>query len=436
MDLEKDRDSKDSLPPISKETDAEKAQQPPLKSDPTVFPDGGWEAWLVVAGGWCTVTASFGWINCIGVFQEYYGSHQLSHYSPSTVAWITSVQSFMLFFWGTAAGKFVDDYGPRWPILMGSFLHIFGLMMTSISTEYYQFFLSQSICSAIGCSFIFFPTITAAASWFLKHRALAFGIMVSGSSMGGIYLPIMIDRLLPKVGFGWTMRITAFLLFGLLIFGNLTVKSRLPPSKRPFKFKDFVSPLAEVPFLIFTISAFFVYLGGFLPFQFLIAQAIQEGMSPTLAGYLIPILNAGSVFGRIVPAHLGDKYGTFNVMIAFTAFGAIIDLALWLTAHGNAAIIVFAVLYGIASGCTLSILPAMVASISDVKQLGVRTGVMYAFSSTGVLVGGPIAGAIVAAQGGGYSGLKIFAGVTWFVGVVFAIFSRTAQIGWKIKAKV
>ena len=28
------------------------------------FPDGGLEAWLVVLGGFCTVFASFGWINC------------------------------------------------------------------------------------------------------------------------------------------------------------------------------------------------------------------------------------------------------------------------------------------------------------------------------------------------------------------------------------
>jgi hypothetical protein len=32
--------------------------------DPTAFPDGGWEAWLVVAGGFCTLFCSFGWINC------------------------------------------------------------------------------------------------------------------------------------------------------------------------------------------------------------------------------------------------------------------------------------------------------------------------------------------------------------------------------------
>jgi hypothetical protein len=61
-------------------------------------------------------------------------------------------------FQGPVAGKLVDNYGPRWPILAGSFLHIFGLMMTSISKEYYQFFLAQAVCSAIGCSFLFYPS--------------------------------------------------------------------------------------------------------------------------------------------------------------------------------------------------------------------------------------------------------------------------------------
>jgi hypothetical protein len=64
----------------------------------------------------------------------------------------------MLFFWGIVAGKAVDDYGPRWPSVFGSFMHVFGLMMTSISDKYYQIFLAQSVCSAIGCSFLFYPS--------------------------------------------------------------------------------------------------------------------------------------------------------------------------------------------------------------------------------------------------------------------------------------
>lgn len=37
-----------------------------------------------------------------------------------------------------------------------SFIHIFGFMMISVSTEYYQFLLAQGICSPIGACAIFF----------------------------------------------------------------------------------------------------------------------------------------------------------------------------------------------------------------------------------------------------------------------------------------
>ena len=236
--------------------------------------------------------------------------------------------------------------------------------------------------------------------------------MVSGSSVGGVVLPIMVQHLIVEVGFGWAMRITAFLFFGLLILGNIFVKSRLPPVRKPFTLKEYFMPFVEIPFLLLTIGSLFLYFGAFLPFNFIIVQAKEEGMSTNLASYLIPIINAASIFGRILPAHLGDVYGVFNVCIIFTLFSGVISLALWLPAASNAPVIVFALLYGFASGLTLAIIPALVASISDIQKLGFRVGMLYAFSAFGALFGSPIAGAIVTSQDGGYSGLKIFCGVT------------------------
>ncbi|KAI0012626.1 major facilitator superfamily domain-containing protein [Xylariaceae sp. FL0662B] len=397
--------------------------------DPNAFPDGGFEAWFCIAGGFCTVFSSFGWVNCIGVFQDHYQANQLSSYSPSDVAWIPATESFVLFFVGLFSGKLADNYGPRWPLLFGSVLHIFGLMMVSISKEYYQIFLSQSIVSGIGTSFLFYPTVAAAGTWFKRHRALAFGIMVSGSSLGGVVLPIMVQHLIEDVGFGWAMRITAFLLLGLLIFGNIAVKSRLAPVWKPFTLKEYFLPFAEIPYLLLAIGSFFVYVGAFLPFNFIIVQAKEAGMPINLTTYLVSIINAASIFGRILPAHLGDVYGVFNVCILFTAFSGVISLALWLPAATTAPIIVFAVLYGFASGLTLAIIPALVASISDIQKLGFRVGTLYAFSSFGALFGSPIAGAIVTSQDGGYSGLKIFCGITLLAGAAFIIFSRIKLVG-------
>lgn len=143
-------------------------------------------------------------------------------------------------------------------------------------------------------SLIFSRAIAAVGTWFTKHRAIAFGIVTAGSSLGGVVLPIMVNHLVVRVGFGWAMRSIAFLFLGLLAIANLTIKSRLPPPKRKFNPRDFVTPFREMPFLLLTIAAFMLYLGSFLPFNFIIVQAKALGISPGLAEYMVPIVNAAS----------------------------------------------------------------------------------------------------------------------------------------------
>jgi MFS family permease len=68
------------------------------------------------------------------------------------------------------AGWLFDNYGPRLPVFVGSFLHVFGLMMTSLSTKYYQFALSQPFCSGVGASLVFTPSMTAVCFNFALSR--------------------------------------------------------------------------------------------------------------------------------------------------------------------------------------------------------------------------------------------------------------------------
>jgi MFS family permease len=48
-----------------------------------------------------------------------------------------------MFFFGPIIGKVFDSYGPRYLLIVGTFLEVFGLMMTSLASEYYQFILAQ-----------------------------------------------------------------------------------------------------------------------------------------------------------------------------------------------------------------------------------------------------------------------------------------------------
>ena len=102
----------------------------------------------------------------------------------------------------------------------------------------------------------------------------------------------MVQHLIPEIGFPWTMRACAFMILGLGIIAILTVRSRIPPTKRPVSLVEFIEPLKELPFVLLTLGSFLFFLGMFLPINFLILQAATVGMSTNLAGYLIPIFNA------------------------------------------------------------------------------------------------------------------------------------------------
>lgn len=236
-----------------------------------------------------------GWINCIGVFQDYYMRVPLNQYSPSTVAWIPSLETFFMLAMGPLAGLLFDSYGPRYLLLVGSVMHVFGLMMASISKEYYQFLLSQGVCSAIGACLIFTPAISCVSTWFFKKRGMAIGLAAAGSSLGGVLFPIIVSRMVEEVGFPWAMRTCAFLILILMVFANIFLKSRIPPNPRPFTFMQFIRPLKEVPMLLTTIASFFFFWGMFPVFSFVTAVANGRGMSLDLAQYLVSILNAGSV---------------------------------------------------------------------------------------------------------------------------------------------
>ncbi|GAQ06034.1 probable transporter MCH4 [Aspergillus lentulus] len=404
--------------------------------------DHGLHAWTVVAGAWCCLFCGFGWVNAIGVFQDYYQHNQLREYSASSISWILSLEPFVLFAAGIVLGRVFDNYGPKWMLLIGTFLHVFGLMMISVSSEYYQFLLAQGICSPLGASFVFYPASACTATWFDKRRALAFGIMSSGSSIGGVVFPAMLSRLLPRVGFGWSLRISAFVVLALLVVANMTVRSRIAPVPRRVQFSDYIGPFSEVPFVLLMLASCFGFWAMFVPINYVILEAQEDGVRRSLAEYLLTILNAASLPGRILPGYFGDKLGRFNVMIAMCTLSALTILVLWipgtLLAPGSAAVyVIFSLLYGFASGAFVGMVPALLSQITaDMSKTGVRQGVLYTCMSIATLTGSPIAGAILNKQDGTYWGLQVFAGAMMVASVVFFVAARVVLQGTSLRKRV
>ncbi|KAL3263849.1 hypothetical protein ABHI18_001392 [Aspergillus niger] len=398
-------------------------------------PDGGTAAWLIVVGGWCAMFSSYGWLHSIGVFQNYYQNVMFPEYSASTIAWISSLEVFLMLALGPIVGWLSDTFGPRAVVIGGSFFHIFGVMMASISTKYYQILLAQGICSPIGLCAIAQPVLSVMPNWFNKRCGLAYGIISTSAGIAGIILPIMINRLIPKVGFGWAMRIVAFMMLFFLIIAALTVRERVPPRPEVLNREILLRPFCDVKMVLLLVSGILLSFGVWCPSNYIVTSSLAVGVQTNLSQYLVSIQNAGSLFGRFVCGVFADKFGTYNSYISLNVCSGILVLALWIPATSNSAIIVFDVLFGFTSGAYYTLLVALVAPIAPPQEIGYWAGLNFFFASIAGLVTGPIGGAILAQDNGSYWGMKVYSGVLLLAGSVIVLGTRLRLTGMVLWAK-
>ena len=139
-----------------------------------------------------------------------------------------------------------------------------------------------------------------------------------------------------------------------------------------------------------------------------------------------------SIFGRTVPNAIADKVGRFNVMIIMASFTTILILALWLPATGNVPLILFAALFGIGSGAGIGLTPALTAGISPMKDIGVRTGTIFAIAAIAALTGSPIGGRIISETHGEFKYTIVFSGLSCAIGTMLFIATRISIAGLKM----
>lgn len=331
-------------------------------------------------------------------------------------------------------GRLYDVYGPRVLVLVGTVLEVLGLITTSFATRYYQILLAQGLCTALGMSALYVPATALVAGWFDRRRGLAYGLATSGSSVGGVVLPVLIAQLVPRVGFPWALRAAAFLVLALLLFANVTVRARLPPRPRPLTREVLLRPFGEVKLVLVNAGFLLMTLGVFIPINYMAVESRRHGLADALGHYLVATMNAGSLFGRVGAGLVADLVGAYNTFVAVSALAGVLVLALYIPAASAGAVFTFSVLFGCASGAYIALLAPLVVKISPLEESGYRIGLLFALSSVSGLVTSPIGGAILERWGGDYTGMKIYSGVMMLAGAGLVLVSRMMATGWKLNA--
>lgn len=327
-------------------------------------------------------------------------------------------------------------------LIIGNLLVVFGIMMLSLSTTYWQVFLSQGVCMGLGAGLLYVPSLALIGVWFSKRRALALGIVMSGIAVGGVIYIIMFDRLTKRKGFPFTIRALGFvaLCAAVLSVPALLSGSAMLATRRKRRALFDKSALQDRLFLIFTASTFFTFLGYIVPYFYIPTYAKNRlGSSDSLSLYMLVFAIAGSFFGRLLSGVLAHYIGAIVTWILCASCSGILSLC-WISIDKESTFIAFSVLWGFFSAALVTVPSAAFANITpDLSRLGTRLGMSWSVSSIATLIGAPIAGALLKTKDGkiDFLGPQVWSGVCLMVGtawlcILWFVTSKKQEKGWRV----
>ncbi|CUS12212.1 unnamed protein product [Tuber aestivum] len=197
-------------------------------------PDGGLTAWLQVLGVHITalldLVRSYGshprCFQCCGQLQSYYV--ETLGASPAFF-WIRCMQAFGLFFLAAFTACGPDARLFRYRYTVGTFLFLFGIFAAPLATTYWQLFLTQGVCVGIANGLLSCSMFGLVSSYFKEQRFLAVGLAYIGVASGGALLPVVVQRLQPRIGFEGAMRVVGLIAMATMLCPNLILKPRAAP---------------------------------------------------------------------------------------------------------------------------------------------------------------------------------------------------------------
>ena len=138
------------------------------------------------------------------------------------------------------------------------------------------------------------------------------------------------------------------------------------------------------------------------------------------------------------------SFGNLNVIIPCIILSAAVVFA-WISVTTTSGLIAVSFFYSFVSGGLVALPPAILVSLSpSLAHVGTRVGMAFSIGSLGVLIGSPIAGAILKSQSNldaagqvivgraNYSGVLALTGTALTVSAICMIYTRYAKKGFAL----
>ena len=354
----------------------------PLAGNPELI--DSWRAWLVAIGAGLATGVAFGTIYTFGAFIESMSQEFGTGQGGTSI--MIGIATFLFFSTGIISGPLLHHVGPRPLLAVGGAMFVAGLIATSSVSQLWHAYLVYGIGCGFGSGLFVSPLFATAASWFLRHRAVSQGLVATGPGLGTMVLVPLAERMIEYLGwreaFRWLAVIGAVtLLVCLLLIRRTPIVATAHPRehvRRVVRTKAFWQlTIGSTLFAVPVIGS----LAALIPF------ARSVGISASAAAWLVSIVGASSIFGRLLLTSFARALGSVRLLkISFALLP--IAYVIWFFASDRyAQIVVFAVLLGVGYGGFVALQGDVTPHLFGVAGIGTVLGRLFFCYGIGSMIG-------------------------------------------------
>jgi MFS family permease len=277
------------------------------------------------------------------------------------------------------------------------------------------------------------PSVVLVSNWFVRRRGTALGILLTGTSVGGVVIPPLATPLIER--FGWRAAMVLVSLIIWLILAPLIiflVRSKPAdiglhpdgygvgteqPTGEDLVGLTFAEAIRTIVFWIFAVAAALIFYPIFVTSQQLILQTAKIGFSAWQGTLVLSGLFAVSVAGKFLFGYLSDRFVPVRVILLCTAV-MFASTFLLLDLNTTTALL-FLIPFGLGYGGAFVLIQRLAADFFGQRDYPKILGAITICETLGAVIGGMVTGRLADLAGGDYT--VGFYGVIVAAGLAFVL---------------
>ena len=374
------------------------------------------QSWMVVVALFVTLFLVFGsGYNTASVFftpvLQYFGWSRTRLSSLQTALALTAGMSVPVVGW------LLDRVQARAVIGVGIVLAACGFLMAGRAGSF-DAMLSAYVLLGLGIGAgTLLPCSLVVANAFSDRRGRALGLTMAGTTVGGMVMTLVADRIIERAGWraGYIILAIPMLLIALPLVLFLV---RTQP-QRAFRLGG-KEASGELPGLgvadALRARSFWMIAAAQFCFAFAVTGGglhtvpylIVIGYTPSRAALVLSLTMGLAAVGKIIMGFAAERTGSRPALAANLVLIALGQILL-LGARNPAMLLGYAAVYGLSSGAPLALIPLLIAESLGLRRFGSLSGLAAVFTTIGAGTGPVVAGLLFDASSSYRTAFELFA---------------------------